>query len=313
MNRDRIAQFRDHLDSPSSDLGSTTRRTVAEVLDLMEVFDDLMAQIATGSDDQGYRVWSTDVENLLNSLRDFLSPASPRESELLRWAQITADLVNDYVRRMAGQMRNTPDEEKRVSDMHDSLRAISDRITMLLDNEALRQEAVALVEQTQDARDAARSAAGVAGSASLATHFAAYAGGERTAANTFRLLTIVAVVGGLAGVLYLGPLDAGDWAGITYRLAIVATAGALAGYFGRQAGQHRRMYNWAKSLEVQLQSFPAFVEPVPAEERGEVYRTFARRVLSAPPEKGMESTEDSVGSAQLLDLLSALAKRSPSP
>lgn len=183
--------------------------------------------------------------------------------------------------------------------------------SLLMEKEQSRllQAAKSAVDQATDAAAKAQESAGVSGSSSLSTHFSRYASGERWAANTFRVLSILSVVGALLAAIALGPVDAGNWTQLTYRVATVAAAGTLAAYFARQAGQHRRVYNWAKSLEVQLKSFRAFIEPIPDSERVEIYRAFARRVLSAPPEKGTDSAEDSVGAAQMLDLATALAKR----
>ncbi len=123
-----------------------------------------------------------------------------------------------------------------------------------------------------------------------------------------RGLTIAAIILGLGGVLAQGHLEPGDWTGVTFRLAIAAGAGTLAAYFGRQSGQHRRLYNWARSTQVQLESFRhssrGFLQ------RSRVRCTHPRATRTrAPPEKSGDSSEDSVGSAQLLDIVATLARR----
>lgn len=332
MPNERIAQFREHIDSDNS--ASTTAQDYAvEVLDVLDEIGELATELSKGHsreiDGIDYPRFEGVIDSALSSLRAELSAKSGDLSvRLLTWSQKYAAELRTFMRRFS--VANPEWKRDTVTYLADSpvaepfmmldrrLHTLVPRIESELDNLALRDRAERLVEQTQRAlekataaSDKATDAAGLTGNASLSTHFAKYAGGERWAANTFRVLTVGAVAGGLTGVLATGPLDPGDWAGITYRIAIAAAAAGLAAYFGRQAGQHRRMYNWAKSMEVQLQSFPAFIDSVEDEDRSAIYRTFSRRVLSAPPEKTGESNEDSVGAAQLLDLITALTKRLP--
>ncbi|MCW2165672.1 hypothetical protein B0I12_002837 [Microbacterium hydrothermale] len=238
---------------------------------------------------------------------------STEESTAYEW-------VLDVCELLAGALKTLSAQERAELMFVPSWREELDTLTGMARNwiaaRYMESEQARFLDEAQSAAEKAISAAvkaqesaGVAGSSSLSTHFSTYASGERIAANTFRVLSILSVVGALLAAIALGPVEAGNWTQLTYRLATVAAAGTLAAYFARQAGQHRRVYNWAKSLEVQLKSFPAFVEPIPEEQRVEIYRSFARRVLSAPPEKGADTNEDSAGAAQLLDIITALAKR----
>ncbi|MCE4026962.1 hypothetical protein LXM50_13365 [Microbacterium sp. Au-Mic1] len=173
------------------------------------------------------------------------------------------------------------------------------------------QRAAKYLDQARKASEAASDAAGVTGNVSLSEYFASYAKSERMAAEWFRGATIIGIIATAVAVSLLPHPNAGDWAGIVYRLAILGALGALFAYLAKQAGQHRRVANWAKSIEVQLKSFRAFVEGAPEDEHGAIYRAFANRVLGNPPEKAKDSSDDTLPASQVIDLLTTIAKKAP--
>jgi hypothetical protein len=81
--------------------------------------------------------------------------------------------------------------------------------------------------------------------------------------------------------------------------------GAIAAYLARLAGQHRTQANWAKSIEVQLDSFELFMGPIKdSASINEIHVEFARRVLGAPPERGnSRSDATTLSAADVLALL----------
>jgi hypothetical protein len=101
-----------------------------------------------------------------------------------------------------------------------------------------------------------------------------------------------------------------DWSQVIYHLAVVLGIGGLSAYLGRQAGQHRRVFNWAKAVSVQLRSFPAFIQPVASTEvLAQIYLAFSNRVLGAMPERaGKSGNPDAVGMAQVVELVAAMTK-----
>jgi len=303
--RSRIDRFRAELESAR--LADEVRSIASEVLRIIE-------QIVVTADLR----WpthlvdgpiNTSANNTLDQLREVLKRAN--NVAVLDWVKHSAMATINWMA--------FPPENVNWSDLREiaePLPSVAQRANLLLDSYSLEDERDRILEDVRRSAEVAASAAqkaqksaGVSGSSSLATHFSTYARQERKAAESFRVLAIVGVLGALVAAIAFGPIEPGDWSHLTYRLAVVAAAGTLAAYFARQAGQHRRVYNWAKSLEVQMKSFPAFVEPIAEVERVEIYRAFARRVLSGPPEKGSEVSEDNVGAAQLLDLVTALAKK----
>lgn len=178
------------------------------------------------------------------------------------------------------------------------------------ETEALRARALGAVDEVEEAVTAARAAAGIVGDANLAIHFGNYANREAFAANAFRILTIATIIAAVVVAVQTPHPDAGDWVAFAYRLAVIAGVTGLAAYFGRQAGQHRRMFNWAKTTQVQLKSFAAFIAPVnDADVQGRIYETFAQRVLGPPPEKGVNQSEAQVLSPQLMDFITAVVKK----
>ncbi|GEB46640.1 hypothetical protein MTE01_25850 [Microbacterium testaceum] len=299
------AMSKSALDAEVSDL-------VLRLLKLMRSLDDLYESAEFYGRERTAMTELT-VANVLGEALDDLRSAltAADDIEILGWVSLASRRIRKVIRGSADTVETVRDLAKLREDAVE----ISRSAQMLLDQYSITRQEAALkrtlesAEVAASAAEKAQESAGVTGSSSLSTHFDEYAKAERKAAEIFRALAIAGVVGALVAAVAFGPIDSGDWPHLTYRIATVAAVGTLAAYFARQAGQHRRVYNWAKSLEVQLKSFPAFIAPVPEAERGEVYRAFARRVLSAPPEKGIEGAEDSVGAAQLLDLVTVLAKR----
>ncbi|QOC25273.1 hypothetical protein IC744_02495 [Microbacterium hominis] len=328
MLEERIAQFRARMEEPDVNVKEDTRAMALELLRLIAESYASVKQaepvdhpdgMTVGFVRQNLKNTSDLLTTMVDRLRDSLGgPHSEVDAALLAWVQGQSLSVGEALRQIDSMIPHL-EPTGLISQLRQwqvSLRLLQDRLTVRLDTDALRRRANELVERTeaafqraQEASSKAQDAAGLAGNASLGTYFSDYAEKELIAARWFRGLTIAAIILGLGGVLAQGHLEPADWTGVTFRVAIAAGAGTLAAYFGRQSGQHRRLYNWARSTEVQLESFPAFIEGVPAEEQGEVYRTLARRVLSAPPEKEGDTSEDSVGSAQLLDIVATLARR----
>jgi hypothetical protein len=183
---------------------------------------------------------------------------------------------------------------------------------VLLDREALREA----VEQANSLVDDIKEQAGFAGETGNLTFYRKFAADELTAARRFRIASIV-LISTTVGIAtfyavweFNHPATEPDWTAVVYRTAILIGIGALSAYLARQAGQHRRLYNWANALEVQLQSFQNFIAPMTDEERHEVRLHFARRVLGSPPDpKTRESSDDTVPTAQLLDLASVAIRR----
>lgn len=169
--------------------------------------------------------------------------------------------------------------------------------------------ATTAISKAETAARLAEEAAGISGSSSLSEHFEQYARAERRSAELFRWLT-VASIGGAVGVALLLPHPAtGDWVGLIYRVLITTGVAALATYFGRQASTHNRSAGWAQSIKVQLQSFPAFIAPIPdGSTRNAIVKAFAARVLGSPP-INTRRDEPAVSSSQIAELLGGIAKR----
>lgn len=250
------------------------------------------------------------VEGQLDELRDRLS--TPSNTSLLKWAKSAATGVASALQFPSLQGKPSNSTGIRANALYgdaEHANRLLDRYSLEDEQEWLLQRARQSVEAAESAAEKAQESAGITGGSSLSSHFETYAKSERIAAEVFRGLAMLGVVGAFLAAVLFGEISSNDWTHLTYRIATVAAAGTLAAYFARQAGQHRRIYNWAQSLSVQLKSFPAFIQPIPETERFEVYQAFARRVLSAPPEKGAGASEDSVGAAQLIDLVTALARK----
>ncbi|WP_152607169.1 hypothetical protein [Clavibacter michiganensis] len=177
----------------------------------------------------------------------------------------------------------------------------------------LNRAVVTASESVTDAQESAQAAAIAAGSAggdSLSTHFDKYAKGEQIASNLYRGGTIIAIASTPALAIALPHSDTGDVVELIYRVLLVGGVGTLAAYLGRQAGQHRRTFQWARSLSVQLKSFPAFAKSAPDEEtRSLMYGDFSKRILSAPPERSGDKSDPQMMQTQLIELVTLALKR----
>lgn len=236
-----------------------------------------------------------------SALESFQGVKLASDIRLLEWVRTAADLVlgaTDYLQRYG--LLNIESEAL-------ILKTSAERASAMLDLLHIVSNAREALAVAQDAATKAKGAAGIAGGSSLSAHFASYAKTEKRAAETFRALSIAALLGAVIVAVFIHPSE-GDWSGVVYRVAILGGVGALSAYFARQAGHHRRVFNWAKGLEVQLQSFPAFIEQTGTGARDDIYRAFAHRVLGAPPESS-GSSDDTLPTGQLIEALIALAKR----
>ena len=259
-----------------------------------EAFASLPQHLAHGGVDESV-AWSRQINGYLRGAIDVsLSDAGELD-----------DPANEESAYLLGIKRTLMDEDQRAATLAEAER-------FRFATSRIYNDVQQIAEEARGAANSALAAAGLSGSASLSDHFAAYASTERRAANTFRGLTIAVFGVAVSAAILLPHPDANDWAGIVYRLAILLGIAGLGTYFGGQAGQHRRMYNWAKALQVQLQSFPAFMEAVRDEATtASIYVAFARRVLGAPPEKAASTNADSpVNATQVVEIVAAFAKRS---
>ncbi|TDL43609.1 hypothetical protein [Microbacterium oleivorans] len=293
--------------------------TLAEAVDAESPFEDANALVRTtltlmdelcGIHNLAIRpTWTAAVEEALSALPTAVASG---EESLLSWATRSAQAMRDNVRVLISQGASGLTEALEQASVH------YQRLSSVRDLQRITRRAEEALDDTIEARDTAKDAAGEAGNASLAHYFQIYAHAEGRRATGFRWASIVSIAGAILLAVFfphsseeLPLVPAGELAGVIYRLAILAGVGGLAAYFGRLSGHHRRTHNWAKSIEVQLNSFPAFMMAVPDDDRGDVFRAFARRVLGQPPEKGVETPDDSLPVNQLVDLVAALAKRQP--
>lgn len=161
-------------------------------------------------------------------------------------------------------------------------------------------------QEAQESAQLAANAAGEAGETSLGDYFRRYAERELRSANWFRVGTLAVLLLSLGTAAYYaaGP--------ITYERAIphavqVLAALGVSAYLGAQSSGHRRVGDWARAIEVQLKSFPAFIEPIRGSDAAEtLYDALGKRVLSAPPKKGSKADPfEGQALGQILSILSA--------
>lgn len=165
----------------------------------------------------------------------------------------------------------------------------------------LERRAEMAVTRTEAAASAASAAAGTTGEAALSAHYDSLAREEKNAANVFRWLTtfLALTAGGTALGFVLGAgsgiswldIQSGDYVHLLQRALLIGGVLGLAGYFARQAHQHRSMANWAGSLAVQLRTFESYLSPINDEDvKNELRKSFGSRVFGDHPSIRSESS-----------------------
>jgi hypothetical protein len=178
-------------------------------------------------------------------------------------------------------------------------------------SEKMAERTRAAVESIENTARVVKSTSGEVGAIKLYTYFEAYANSQRTTADNFRWATLaLIVVAGISSFALPHPTVA-EWPALVVRLTSLAAIVGLAAYCGRQATSHRRVADWAKALEVQLQSMPAFMDAIQSDtQRDAVYSAFAGRILGSPPDvKASASEASDMPLAQAIDLLSAIMRK----
>lgn len=152
----------------------------------------------------------------------------------------------------------------------------------------------AAAAQSEAAATVASAAAGKTGEDAMSAFYAKLGHDESNRADTFRKLTVgfALAAGTFALIFVLLPggmfpvfeASANDYVRLIQKTVFVAGIFGIAGYFARQAHQHRSMANWAGSLAVQLQTFEAFLAAVDNPEvRDELRKNFATRAFGEHP------------------------------
>jgi hypothetical protein len=161
-------------------------------------------------------------------------------------------------------------------------------------------QAQAAAAQSGAAAVAASTAAGKTGEDAISAFYAKLGEKESDRADTFRKLTVgFALAGGAFAMIFVllpGGLFpafdilANDYVRLIQKAIFIAGVFGIAGYFARQAHQHRSMANWAGSLAVQLQTFDAFLAAVENPEvRDDLRKSFATRAFGEHPAMKGES------------------------
>lgn len=265
------------------------------------------------------------LESIVAESDTALAVIKPRDtaSVFQSWAYNVARRAVDVLEKLSPNPQTTLGHARILNSAQDLLEQTG---FLLGDGDVRERQRRMLVELSESVAKAqvelsdsvakAQIAAGTTGSYALADYFGEYAGEEIETANKFRTATIagiavaIAVAAAFAVVDWIFTEASGSdrWVTFASHATIVLGVGALTAYLGRQAGQHRRMYNWAKSMEVQLKSFPAFIEPLEGEVQADIYRVFSHRVLSAPPDRE-NGSDEAVPTTQILDVALTALKR----
>ena len=145
-----------------------------------------------------------------------------------------------------------------------------------------KQDAVRGVEQIYQSADAAKSAVGLAGVASLADIFHKYANEQRDQATSWIVLTWF-VVSGLVGwgvwFLYRGQAAQFTVPELVAHALITLPVLGAAAYSARESSRHREASQWGRQLAAQLQTITAYVDPLPTELKSALLARFGEYVF----------------------------------
>jgi hypothetical protein len=206
-----------------------------------------------------------------------------------------AQSVEDLLGRVVELMREILAEETPMnSDLWKGVETQYVTAMTLRNSFNIWRRAIEASRRAETAAAAAAESAGETAEHSLASEFESLGNREVAAANWFRKFTIglfVATIGFTAYVAY-GHTDR-PAVEVGQKLALGIPALLLAGYLGRESGQHRRTARWASVLVAQLKSIRAYGVELPEASRAELKLDFGRRVFLESPETA--ATSDTSG------------------
>ncbi|MGF6835890.1 ElaB/YqjD/DUF883 family membrane-anchored ribosome-binding protein [Paenarthrobacter sp. TE4293] len=184
-------------------------------------------------------------------------------------------------------------------------------------DERLRKRQETAVAETEEARSAAKRASGATGQNLMSTYYAKLGKDEIENADRFRKLTVqFAIAGGAAALIFLllpqevfGSVEGAQiWVRLAQKVVFLGGVFALAGYFAKQAHQHRSLANWAQALAVQLQTFEAYLAAVDDRQvKDELIKNFAGRAFGEHP--ALKGEQPVTSSAALIDTAANLAAK----
>ncbi|QOD44291.1 hypothetical protein [Clavibacter zhangzhiyongii] len=236
---------------------------------------------------------------------------SDEPAALHAWARnLTFKLINQvdsYIEYDEG----SPRQRASAFDLQRNLASDIQDIATSETGERMQARADKVLAGIENTERSVQVAAGNVGGTKLFEYFGDYADSQLKAANFFRWATILLISAGGIVSLALPLPGRADWATVAARLSVLAAVVGLAAYCGRQSTHHRRIADWARALEVQLKSLPAFIEPIQADEqRDGIYAAFARRILGNPPDGSSANSDTTeLSMTQVIDLLSVVIKK----
>ncbi|MCC3270872.1 hypothetical protein MUG94_01170 [Arthrobacter gengyunqii] len=228
---------------------------------------------------------------------------------LQKYVATAAQTARDKAARFEGTQEKSEASAARIDYRKASL--LSTRVEQAKLSQYLRiavKKARITVQEVEAAAASAQTAAGFVSGAQLTKRFEELSKDHLRSACIFRWLTAICVMAGITGTYFLAFVPGVSHGGATtigdgiLRVSLLAAVLGLATYFGKQAGYHRDLGTWARTIKEQLLTFDGYVEPLHDESlRDQMRAAFAARVFGSSP----ESKEDS-GVALTASLMSEL-------
>ncbi|MFJ9389818.1 hypothetical protein ACIRON_13410 [Nocardioides sp. NPDC101246] len=151
-------------------------------------------------------------------------------------------------------------------------------------------------------------------SRNLSTHFETLARNERWKGAALRVLSVAALLAamGIAWTAGVSKESLGSWTELSRHLALTLLLAGGAAYGAKLASSHYTFGQWARSIQVQLDSFEGFIGVVEEQSaRDRMREEFGRRVLGAPPQATDDGSTGLTAGELLQVLASARASSSP--
>lgn len=276
---------------------------------LMRIFDSKAARESYVAAPQNLRpqLWVNDslledVETHLTLARRYLENLAKVSMANYNTGELLQHLPAVVRRAKLGDFTYLPDDVQ--AQLETVIAALADDLDVYerrKELEDLEGRAEAAVTKTEAAAEVAAKAAGRTGDDAMSLFYDKLANTESESADTFRKLTVGFALAGGAFALVFVLLPSGlfpaldvapnDYVRLIQKAIFIAGVFGIAGYFARQAHQHRSMANWAKSLAVQLQTFDAYVAAVESTDvKDELRKSFAARAFGDHPAMKGEPT-----------------------
>lgn len=302
--REHITSYRRSAAQLTRHLETDVEEAHQQVDELNKAVDSTLTEVKDAAESRSAEI----KQKLENRLQQLSEQLDKREQELQNLKQRTDQAID----RFQEQFSNA--QEKRLSDHNETLQEQRQKFTELFEGaeselttlqKDTRKEVDALLETIGEQRQKAIDMVGVIANTGLTGGFQKTANEEQGAADRWRRVAIVSLVG-LVGVAVWAVVEATGagftWEKLAAKGLLTASIGVVATYAIRESTKHRSRERRNRRLELELQSIGPYVQELPAEKQVEIKDKLVERLFA----RGPDTTDDEqvTMSTSAFDLLS---------